>query len=648
MPGRRLARAAVGALLLLGLAVAPAAAEPAGRMAQIEQTDTGLGVVFLGSDLPEGSSIDPDSVRVDLDGIDLMADAALATDQPEPVQQTVMLALDTSGSMSGERLDGAKVAAQAFLDALPAEVAVGLLTFSSTARLVVPTTATRDQVAQAVSELVASGDTALYDATVLAVGSLPVEGVRSILLLTDGTDDGSATTIEQAADAVREAQVGLTAVSFGPQPEQTAALQTLADAGQGSVVATEAVDELAQVFEQAARDIGDQLLIDVAVPAALQGSSGNLTVTAEAGGAEITATAFTSIPAPQPPTAPAAGQPVIVDPGLSLSRPVFLASLAALFVAIVIIVTLALGAATHGQRPEERVLRRLSIYSLTGRQPRKETEHVSRLGTSGIARTAVDLAGIVVEKRDLDALLGGRLQAAGIPLRAPEWLLTHTGVATGAALLLFLASGGSAVATALGLLIGVAGPWLFLSHKQSRRERAFLAAMPETLQLMAGSLQAGYSLPQAVDTVVREGHEPIAGEFNRALIEARLGVQIEDALDGVAVRLHSTDFSWVVMAMRIQRDVGGNLAELLATVADTLRERDRLRRQVQTLSAEGRLSAWILGLLPVAFALYLSVARPEYLTPLVSDALGLIILITGAVLLAVGAFWLSRVVKVEV
>ena len=145
-----------------------------------------------------------------------------------------------------------------------------------------------------------------------------------------------------------------------------------------------------------------------------------------------------------------------------------------------------------------------------------------------------------------------------------------------------------------------------------------MAALPDTLQLMAGSLSAGYSMPQAVDTVVREGKGPISTEFNRALVETRLGVELEDALDGIAERMQSVDFAWVVMAIRIQREVGGNLAEVLTTVSATLRERERLRRQVQVLSAEGRLSAWILGLLPIVFAFYLVLVRPEYLAPLVA------------------------------
>jgi tight adherence protein B len=200
----------------------------------------------------------------------------------------------------------------------------------------------------------------------------------------------------------------------------------------------------------------------------------------------------------------------------------------------------------------------------------------------------------------------------------------------------------------VGLLIGLAGPFLYLVIKESRRTSAFLAQLPDTLQLLAGSLSAGYSLPQAVDAVVQEGNQPIAGEFNRALVESRLGVNVEDALDGIAGRMKSEDFGWVVMAIRIQREVGGNLAEVLKTVAGTLRERERLRRQVQVLSAEGRLSAWILGGLPPVFALYLVLVRRSYIEILYTDPIGIFMLVVMLVQMVVGAFWLSKVVKVEV
>jgi tight adherence protein B len=155
-------------------------------------------------------------------------------------------------------------------------------------------------------------------------------------------------------------------------------------------------------------------------------------------------------------------------------------------------------------------------------------------------------------------------------------------------------------------------------------------------------------MTQAVDTVIQEGNEPMAGELRRALVEHRLGIGIEDALDGVANRMTSEDFGWVVMAMRIQREVGGNLAEILNTVAGTLREREYLRRQVKTLSAEGRLSAWILGALPVCMFTYMLVGNRAYVSLLWTTGMGVVMLAGAALLMASGAWVMSRLVKVEV
>jgi tight adherence protein B len=226
-------------------------------------------------------------------------------------------------------------------------------------------------------------------------------------------------------------------------------------------------------------------------------------------------------------------------------------------------------------------------------------------------------------------------------------MLIHVGTALVLGIVLLIASG-SFLAGIIGVIIGVVGPLLFLTVREERRRAAFLTQLPDTLQLIAGSLSAGYSMPQAIDTVVKEGAPAVAGEFNRVLVETRLGMPIEDALEGVAHRMRSVDFAWVVMAIRIQREVGGNLAEVLTTVADTLRERERIRRQVQVLSAEGRLSAVILGGLPPLFAVYLLLVRKEYIKVLWHESAGIAMLVIAVVLLTIGAFWLRKVVRVEV
>lgn len=334
----------------------------------------------------------------------------------------------------------------------------------------------------------------------------------------------------------------------------------------------------------------------------------------------------------------------------SVDGPVLVVALIAVFIALSVLIFLATGALTGANRKESEVVRRLSVYTMAGSMPQQisVTEQGTRLGDSALARSAVGLMTRVARTGQIERALDGRLEAAGLPLRTAEWMLLHVGTAVGTSLVFMVAARGALVAAILGLILGLTLPWLFLAAAKARRESKFLGQLPDTLQLLAGSLASGYSLPQAMDSVVRETRSPISVEFNRALIETRLGLLPEDALDGIAARTGSRDFSWIVMAIRIQHDIGGNLAELLATVAETLRERERLRRQVTSLSAEGRLSGVILAALPVVFAGYLMLVRPEYIAPLFDTQMGLLLLAIGAALLAIGGLWMAKVIKVEV
>jgi tight adherence protein B len=324
--------------------------------------------------------------------------------------------------------------------------------------------------------------------------------------------------------------------------------------------------------------------------------------------------------------------------------------LGALGLGLVILLAAAMGG--FGRRDKESLDTHISAYTRNGaaRQARARADRNGDApGSASVAGTAVGAAQRALDaNKGLEASLGTRLDGAGLALKPAEWLLLHAGITVGLALLAFLATSGGLLLTLLALAAGGLGPWLYLGIRKARRLRAFNGQLPETLQLVAGSISAGLSLSQALDSVVREGSEPIAGEFRRAIVETRLGVQVEDALESVAHRMESDDFEWVVMAIRIQREVGGNLSELLLKVSGTMREREYLRRQVKTLSAEGRLSGWILGALPPGMLAYLLVVNPDYLSPMISTPLGWLMLGGAAFLMAVGAFWMSRVVKVEV
>ena len=174
----------------------------------------------------------------------------------------------------------------------------------------------------------------------------------------------------------------------------------------------------------------------------------------------------------------------------------------------------------------------------------------------------------------------------------------------------------------LALVVAVVGgafPTLLLRSALSKRADKLREQLPDVLTIMASSLRAGHSFLQSLDTVAKEIAHPAAAEFQRVVAEIRLGRPAEDALESLAERVGSPDFMWAVLAVNIQREVGGNLAEILDTVADTLRERAMLRRQIKVLTAEGRLSAWVLGLLPFGIALYMFAVNPDYIGLLLAN-----------------------------
>ena len=266
-------------------------------------------------------------------------------------------------------------------------------------------------------------------------------------------------------------------------------------------------------------------------------------------------------------------------------------------------------------------------------------------GPPGLRGALLGMAGALTARGSWGTRLAARLERAG-STRTPEgWLLLSAGTAAGGAVLLALLMG--PVGLFLGAVVGLLGPHLYLSGATSRRRARFATDLPDALQLVASGLTSGYSLTQALDAVVSLGEGPVAAEVGRALAQARLGTSVEDALEAVAQRLGSADLGWVVMAIRIQRQVGGNLSEVLLSVAATVRERGWLRRHVAALSAEGKLSGYILGGMPLALGAFMAVVRPDYVARFFSQPLGIVLLVVGAVLLALGALWMRAVVRID-
>jgi len=191
-------------------------------------------------------------------------------------------------------------------------------------------------------------------------------------------------------------------------------------------------------------------------------------------------------------------------------------------------------------------------------------------------------------------------------------------------------------------------PWVWVARSLSKRQQKMIDQLADTLSILASSLRAGYSFLQALDTVSKEIGEPSASEFSRVVAEIRLGRPIDESLMAMAERVGSRDLKWAVIAVNIQRQVGGNLAEVLDTVANTVRERAYVHRQIRVLSAEGRLSIYILAALPFLIGILISIINPTYVRVLFTTLVGFLLLVTGGVLMAVGIFWMTRIVKIDV
>ena len=185
----------------------------------------------------------------------------------------------------------------------------------------------------------------------------------------------------------------------------------------------------------------------------------------------------------------------------------------------------------------------------------------------------------------------------------------------------------------VGLVFGLFAaliPLAVVSFIAGRRRKKFLALLPDTLQLLSGTLRAGYSLMQGVEAISQEVEDPMGQELRRVVTESRLGRPLEEALEGVAERMDSPDFSWTVMAIRIQREVGGNLSELLLTVADTMTQRERLRRDVRRAHRrrpDQRHRAR--PACPIGLGVLMYVINPAYMSKLFTDTLGNIMLGAG-------------------
>lgn len=241
-----------------------------------------------------------------------------------------------------------------------------------------------------------------------------------------------------------------------------------------------------------------------------------------------------------------------------------------------------------------------------------------------------------------------KLIQAGLPMRASEFMVICFGTSLFGLILMALLSGGKLLFILSGIIIGYFIPQIFLRIKIDKRAKAFNDQLGDSLVLVANSLRTGYSFLQSVEMVSREMLPPISEEFGRVLKEMNLGVGTEEAMNNLAKRVNSDDLDLVVTAVLIQRQVGGNLAEVLDNIANTIRERVKIKGQIKTLTAQGRISGMIISFLPVGVGSMIYFMNPDYISLLFTHSLGRAMLVGGVVSQCIGILLIRKIVNIDV
>ncbi len=323
------------------------------------------------------------------------------------------------------------------------------------------------------------------------------------------------------------------------------------------------------------------------------------------------------------------------------------------------ILLIALGIATSGSG--SGVSARLERYA-AGRDGGKAAATAGQGGLGELIAQSVALAQLnrVVEQRDFGANLARDLARADLRLKPSEFLALWGASIIGLPLLFVaLSLGLPALRTPLALLaaafVGFLLPRFWLARRKSGRLNAFNKQLPDTITLLANGLRAGSSFLQAVELVVRESRPPVSTEFSRVIREVNLGLPFEQAMENMVRRVRSDDLELMATAINIQHTVGGNLAEILDSIAFTIRERIRIKGEIRTLTAQQRLSGYVVGFLPIGLAGFLFVAAPNFMEPMFAkppEALGLplgvVILFLGGFMMFIGFMLIRKIVDIEV
>ena len=594
-----------------------------GATAQSEVTST---VIISGTEIPSTASPVIDTTRA----------------------REAILVLDISGSMRGERLAAAKQGAIDYVNALPAAVEIGLVTFNDDVEVVVPPTTDRGALRDAIEGLRAGQKTALFDGVLTGLDEADVDRGARLFVLSDGGDTASAATLEDVQATADAAGVPVDVVALTPNTSHADTLRDLAERSGGQFFLAADVGGLRQAFDQATGSFGGKIAVTATVPDDVDASGKVAVVNTTVDGVEYRGT--TSMPRTTelqavgtaatvvaPETTTPSGS--VVDLPSSRTFPWLYAALAMLIVIIFILTIVYYRAQQKAYMRTQQVLWYSNSVTSAGGPIEKPDFRQSGLVKSLDKR---------LERRSNYARKQAALDNAQLNLSPAAWLIIRLGITFFLVFVLAVVLGSLPFGLIIGGLVGWFGTRAFVNSRETKVRKKFETELPDFLLLIASALRSGLSFQQALDSTAAEGQGVVSRQVRRALSEVQMGSSVEDALMRVADRMDSTDMRWTVTALAIQREVGGNLSNILDSAAQTVKGRAELRREVRTLSAEGRLSGWVLAALPVGLFLYMLVANRDYISFFWTRTAGYILLGVIFVVFILGFMWMRRIVKIEV
>jgi tight adherence protein B len=623
---RRLALIALAAAALAGTLAALAHADSTGftHLTQIGRVRAPEHAFLL--DLPPASQVTHGRIRVFENGRRIRR-FTLTPIQAVEGQFGVVLALDASNSMRGNAERAALTAARTFVQRAGASVHIGVVAFNRQATVLATPGAGGAALAAALSRQprLAYG-TRINDALGTAVDQLTATDVSSgsVVLLSDGADTGSRLTEGQLVERARSHHVRVFTVGLRSPSFRPASLRRIAVATGGSYFEAASIADLTSIYDALGRRLSTEYVIRYGARNA-PGTHVSVLVRI-AGLADVTTTYVTRRRAPIAP----------------FHRSVFerfwssAASLA--LIALVIAAMAAVGASLLLRAPKRTLLRRIGEFVSIAAS---EDEAAGRkaLTTKVFAGAEESLA-----KTKWWTTFNEELEIGRVPIPAVQIVFGTVVVTLLAAVVLFLIS---PIYTVFALGIPFVARELVGRKVKSVRDD-FADQLPDNLQVLASALRAGHSFVGALAVVAADAPEPAQREFRRIVADDQLGVPIDESLRDVARRMNSTELEQVGLLAELQRESGGNMAEVLETVVETIRERFDLRRLIKTLTAQGRMARWILTALPVFLALTISLLNPAYMRPLFSTTVGQVLLALATVMVIAGSLVIKRIVNIKV